>query len=215
MRVGLDLDGTLVTYDRILFQEAREHLEMPTDVLPRKQAVRDWIRSRDDGESRWIELQGRVYGPLMALARPAPGVLDFLSGCREAGIAVSIVSHRTPRAVAPPHFDLHAAAFEWLLRHGVCNGRFGVRRQDVHLEQTRHAKLARIGSIRCAIFVDDLEELLGEPAFPPSVERWLYAPDAAADDGRDVQVFSDWNEILRRALEVQEEIRWSTTGRSL
>ena len=203
MRIGLDLDGTVVVYEELFHRVALRELGMPTGVPVQKPAVRDWVRGLPDGEERWIALQRLAYGPLMNEAPPAPGVRAFLRDCGEAGIPVSIISHRTPLSVAPPHVDLHAAAMEWLARNGFfSDSRLGIRPERVFLESTRAAKIARIGSERCTLFVDDLEEVLAERSFPASAERWLYAPDDPGRRPPGMHVFSDWTIVLQRALEL-------------
>lgn len=200
MRVGLDLDGTIVIYDAIFHRLASEELGMPDTVPEAKEAVRDWVRTRPDGERRWIELQGLAYGPSMAEAPVAEGLSDFVTACERNGVELAVISHRTRRSVADPAVDLHAAAAAWLERKGL-------RFAHVFLEPTRAAKLARIRDEHCAMFVDDLEEVLAEPAFPPQTERWLYTP---RDPGRKipgVRAFADWNDLLLRALELRETTR--------
>ncbi|MBV8257905.1 MAG: haloacid dehalogenase-like hydrolase [Actinobacteria bacterium] len=199
MRIGLDLDGTVVVYDDLIHREAVAALGMPEDVPPRKTDVRDWIRGTPGGEQRWVELQARVYGPLMAEARPAAGVAELLEGCASAGVAVSIVSHRTPTSVADPSIDLHAAARAWLERSGLA-----LSADHVFLEPTRAQKIARIASEGCVLFVDDLVEVLADAAFPAGTERWLYAPRGHEPADPEVRVFADWAVVLARVLELRE-----------
>ncbi len=202
-RIGLDLDGTIVLYDEIFHELAVRTLGMPAAVPRRKLAVRAWVRELAEGETRWIELQRLVYGPGMVDARPAPGVREFLRGCSDAGIAVSIISHRTPLSAARPPVDLHAAALRWLERNAFLSDRkLGLGRENVYLEPTRAAKIERIRSQQCLLFVDDLEEVFAEPAFPPSVERWLYAPGESGTRPDGTRVFSSWTIALQRVLEL-------------
>ncbi len=202
LRIGLDLDGTVVLYEQLFRRIASERLGMPAEVPARKTAIRAWVRGLPDGEARWVELQRLAYGPLMVEAEPAPGVRDFLRACTEAGVTVSVVSHRTPLSVAAPRVDLHAAARGWLERNGFFSDeRLGLRPERVYLEPTRAAKIDRIRSEGLALFVDDLEEVFAERSFPPSVERWLYSPDAGSRaDG--MRVFSEWSALLPRVLEL-------------
>lgn len=196
MLVGLDLDGTIVIYDEIFHRLATERLGMPGDAPAGKTAVRDWVRALPDGEQRWIELQGLVYGPLMEDAPPANGLDAFLRGCADGGVDVVVISHRTPRSVADEAVDLHASARDWLEHRGfVFDG--------VFLEPTRAAKLARIGREGCDMFVDDLEEVLLDPAFPATTERWLYSPAPPERTPSGVRVFSDWRGVLQRAFELK------------
>lgn len=205
MRIGLDLDGTIVVYDEVFHRHAIEHFGLPAEVPAEKTAVRDWLRAHPPGERGWIELQRIVYGLRMLEAPLAPGLPDLLKGCRAAEIDVSIISHKTRFSVASPPVDLHAAALKWLDGNGffAADG-FGLQRERVFFEPTRGAKLERIAAEGCVLFVDDLEEVLAEPAFPASAERWLYATDGRSHAPDGVALFSDWGAVSRRVRELQE-----------
>jgi hypothetical protein len=205
MRIGLDLDGTIVVYDDVFHRHAVERFALPADVPADKTAVRDWLRRNPPGEHGWIELQRVVYGLRMVEASLAPGVAGFLRDCRDAGIDISIVSHKTRLSVAAPRVDLHAAALDWLDGKGffAADG-FGLARDRVFFEPTRIAKLRRIASENCALFVDDLEEVLAEATFPGSVERWLYATDGRVSAPVGVTMFSDWRVLAERVHDLRE-----------
>lgn len=196
LRLGLDFDGTVVVYDEVFHRHAVERFGMPREVAVNKTAVRDWLRSQLNGEAKWIELQGLVYGLKMAEAKLAPGLADFLRAARNAQIPVCIISHKTEFSVAEPRVDLRAAALAWLGQNGffAADG-FGLRREDVFFESTRAEKLRRIAARGCTVFVDDLEEVLTEPEFPNGVERWLYLPGQAAQRHGEIQTFSDWAKL--------------------
>jgi hypothetical protein len=202
MRIGLDLDGTLIIYDDVFHRHGVERFGVPVEVPHTKTAVRDWLRANAPGEKGWIELQRIVYGLRIAEARPAPGAEAFLDDCRRAGIAVSIISHKTRLSVAAPPIDLHAAALDWLYRRAFFG--LGLDPDRVFFEPTRAAKLERIAAEGCVLFVDDLEEVFAEPAFPAGVERWLYAPQRRPEAPAGVTVFADWREVSRRAHELLE-----------
>ena len=197
MRLGLDFDGTVVVYDEVFHRHAGERFGLPAGVPVNKTAVRDWLRSQPDGEQKWIELQGLVYGLKMAEARLAPGLAEFLRAIRAARIPVCIISHKTEFSVADPRVNLRAAALAWLEANGffAADG-FGLQREDVFFESTRAEKLRRIAAQGCTVFVDDLEEVLTEPAFPKGVERWHYLPSQAERQQGALQSFSDWAKLL-------------------
>lgn len=205
MRIGLDLDGTIVVYDRVFHRHAVELFGLPEDVPCDKTAVRDWLRRSPAGEAGWIELQRVVYGLRMSEASLAPGLADFLRACRRAAVPISIISHKTRHSVASPPVDLHAAARGWLEANGFfAAGGFGLDPARTFFESTRSAKLERIAAEGCSVFVDDLVEVLSEPAFPASVERWLYAPAPAVPPEGPFAVFADWSELAPR-LGLREE----------
>lgn len=206
MRIGLDLDGTIVLYDAVFHRHATERFGLPPDVPVDKTAVRDWLRANAPGERGWIELQRIVYGLCINEAVLAPGVAEFVSGCRQAGAELCVVSHKTRLSVATPPVDLHAAARRWLEENGFfAAGGLGLTREHVFFEPTRAAKLERIAAEGCVLFVDDLEEVFAEEAFPAAVERWLYVPDGRVPSATGVTPFSDWRVVLRRVEQIAGE----------
>lgn len=183
MRVGLDLDNTLAGYDRLFALAAAECGYLSAAAAPSKQAVRAAIRALPDGERKWRQLQARVYGPRMIEAEVAPGATVAVRRLQEAGAEIAIVSHKSRYAAEDAGgADLREAALGWLAAKGFFS-RLGLRRDAVFFEDDRQRKLGRIGELGCTHFVDDLEEVLGDPAFPEGVERLLYAPCGACAAG--------------------------------
>jgi hypothetical protein len=105
------------------------------------------------------------------------------------------VSHRTRYPVRGARYDLHEAAHDWLTRRGFYDG--GLTAERVHFELTREDKLARIGATGCGLFVDDLPDLLEEPAFPAGVERVLFDPTRRHRTARAYRLAASWAEIAR------------------
>lgn len=195
MKVGLDFDNTIVCYDRLFHALAVERGLIPPETPTNKTAVRDYLRSvgREDD---WTELQGIAYGPEITRAEPFPGVLEFLRFCRTRGIPVAVISHKTRHPYRGEAHDLHAAARLFLNRHGLFDTTTtGLSDENVFLELTKEAKLARIAAAGCTHFVDDLPELLAEAAFPAGVSRILFDPDdRCADDPRWRRIRA-WSEL--------------------
>jgi FMN phosphatase YigB (HAD superfamily) len=174
MLIGLDFDNTIVCYDQLFHRLAVERGLVSPQVATVKQAVRDalWATGQAD---EWTELQGIAYGPRIVDAEPFPGVLAFLRRSREAGVQVAIVSHKSRHPFRGEPHDLHAAAHAFLELHGFYEARdTGLSPDRVFLELTLPEKLTRVGSLGCTAFVDDLPELLAEPAFPLGVRKVLF-----------------------------------------
>lgn len=185
MLIGLDFDNTIVCYDRLFHRLAVERGFVPGSVAAAKPAIRDYLRAAGR-EDEWTELQGIAYGPRIVDAEPFPGVLDFLARSRRAAVDVAIISHKTRRPYRGGNHDLHAAAHAFLEVHGFYEYAVsGLTPDRVYFECTLDAKLARIGSLGCTAFVDDLPELLNEPAFPGEVRKVLFDPaDTHTRDSR-------------------------------
>ena len=203
MVIGLDFDNTLVRYDDVFRDEAVARGLIPADVPAVKERVRDRLRA-EGREDDWTELQGWAYGPGMAKARPFPGALEFLAGCRARGVPVRIVSHRTRAPFRGPAHDLHSAARAWLERSGFLGPETELRAGNVYFEETKAAKLARIAEQGCTHFVDDLPEFLAEPGFPAGVERLLFDPAGGHADGPFPRAGS-WAEAGRLLLGAPDE----------
>ncbi len=170
MRIGIDFDNTIVCYDGLFVDEARQRGAIAEGGPTSKTAIRTALVQRGE-EALWTEIQGRVYGERMVEAAPFPGVIEFFERCHEAGIQLGIISHKTQFPVIGPRYDLHNAARAWLARQGldqVC--------ERVVFAATRREKVARIREFGCTTFVDDLVEVLGDSGFPGHVRPVLFDP---------------------------------------
>ncbi len=115
MRIGLDLDNTIVCYDRLFADLAVEQGLLEPGEADDKTAVRNALRARDR-EDAWTLLQGLAYGPRMGEAQAFDGALEFLDAARAAGLRLCVISHRSRRPYAGPPYDLHDAVFFDLVR---------------------------------------------------------------------------------------------------
>lgn len=196
--VGIDLDNTIATYDRLFHRLALERGLIEADVPTHKRHVRDAVRMGEDGDLQWQRLQAAAYGAHMATAVVAPGLAGFLARCRDAGASVYVISHRTEFApMDPDRVPLREAALDWMRAHGLIGREgLGLREDDVFFGATRTEKIACIARFGCTHFVDDLEEVLREPAFPEDVVKILYAPEGtAATVPADIRVAADWGDV--------------------
>jgi hypothetical protein len=174
LRIGIDFDNTIITYDEVFRATARSCGLVDTEFTGNKQALRDAIRLLPDGELAWQRLQGEVYGKGIARASMLEGAEAFLRRCRAEGCAVAIVSHKSLHgAQDPDRIDLREVALDWMAAQNLFGAELGIGRADVYFENTRADKLRRIASLRLSHFIDDLEEVLSDPDFPPGVKRIL------------------------------------------
>jgi len=204
VRVGVDFDNTIVCYDRLFFRVAREQGLVPADLPPNKGAIRDHLR-RIGREDEWTRMQGYVYGARMAEAEMFPGARDCFRQCRAAGIPIFIISHKTRRPYLGPAYDLHQAARDWLEQQGFHDSQLGgLRREDVFLELTKEAKLDRIATQQCTIFLDDLPEFLTFPQFPAATHRILFDPGGTGPAAAGLMRVGGWDEF---AALIREQAR--------
>jgi hypothetical protein len=203
MPIGIDFDNTIVRYDHVFAEAARARGWVTTEFCGSKKQLRDAVRLLPDGEIRWQILQAEVYGGRMVEAEPFPGVVDFIGAARRRGIEMFIVSHKTRYSNYDTHkIDLREAALAWMENNGFFDpGRLGFSRQQVFFADTRSEKIAMISALGCGLFIDDLEEVFADPAFPANVTRVLFNTDDEAPSDRAIVVRSTWPEIGRFVLE--------------
>ncbi len=195
MKIGVDFDNTIVSYDSLFFKIALEKKLIPGDLAVTKNDVRDHLR-KIDREDDWTEMQGYVYGARMNEADPFPGVLDFFLRLKSAGLPFVIVSHKTRYPYMGEKYDLHASARGWLKTRGFFSEQgIDIGAENVFFEPTKHDKLRRIGAVGCTHFIDDLPEFLGEESFPARVERILFDPGEAYPEDRRFLRKPSWSEI--------------------
>ncbi len=196
MLIGIDFDNTLVSYDEVFRVAARERGLIDNDFVGTKQEIRDRIRLLPEGELSWQQLQGYVYGRGIAGARMFEGVDAFLRRARAEGLPVVVVSHKTEYGhYDPERVNLREAARAWMQDKGFfAPSGYGIPAENVFFEHCRADKLERIASLGCTHFIDDLEEVLEDPAFPPNTARILFSqskPSGAVA----YPVCTSWDEI--------------------
>lgn|SRR3989338_562865 len=195
--IGIDFDNTLVDYSGLAYRLARERGLVEAAVPQNKRDIRDHIRQRPNGELEWQRLQADLYGHRIQEAPCSEGVADFARRCRQRGVRLVVVSHKSVAASQDVSgMNLRDAARAWMAAHGVFDPEgLGLAGDDVFFEATRAEKLLRISALGCTHFIDDLEETFLEPSFPASVGRILYAPSGASQAVTGVQVCATWQSI--------------------
>jgi hypothetical protein len=196
-RIGIDFDNTIVGYDKVFLAAARERQLVGEHFVGDKRAIRDAVRLLPDGELKWQRLQGYVYGRGISDAVMFDGLDRFLRRCRSEAHTVMIVSHKTEYG----HFDanqvkLRQAAHSWMTAQGFFReDRYGIFSNHIFFESTRAEKLQRIADLACTHFIDDLEEVLSDPSFPPTVARILFAERAVGSGDLPYLVCPTWRHI--------------------
>ena len=172
--LGLDFDNTLVRYDKLFHQLAHEKGLIKESLPADKTAIRDYLRSQGQDE-QFTLLQGEVYGLRILDAEPAEGMIKALKSLHKKGIAMALISHKTSRPYKGPAYDLHKAAWRWLEKFGFfAQDGLAWEKKQVFFEKSKQEKIARIESLGCTHYVDDLPEIL--KMINPKITKILYSP---------------------------------------
>ncbi len=191
--IGLDFDNTLISYDRLFCSCALEGGLIPETLVADKTSVRDYLRE-SGREDMWTRLQGEVYGARIVEAPMFAGVLEALLDLQRDGFALCLVSHKTNAPYLGENYDLRLAAFNWLKDHGFFDEQgLGWTPDQVFFESTKARKVARITSLGCTHFVDDLPEVLA--MLPDMITKVLFSPVGGSDEEHDWLVFRKWIQL--------------------
>ena len=190
MRIGIDFDNTLAGYDHVFTALARELALIGVSEVKTKQEIRAQARLRD--ELLWQRMQGIVYGQRMQQAELFSGVADFVTHCAASGVEVCIVSHKTRLGhYDETQTDLREAARLWMRNQGFFD-RYAIPEENLYFESSQSDKIARINSLQCDFFIDDLPEVLRHPDLSHPIKKILFNSNAGAGD---VTVCGSWREI--------------------
>jgi hypothetical protein len=197
MRIGIDFDNTIVSYDSLFHKVALERGIIPTDTQVSKLAVRDYLRNANQ-EEIWTEMQGYVYGARMEEANSYPGLIEALSSLKLSGHELFIVSHKTQYPYVGESYDLHQAARAWISRHLQYLDAPLIEPSSVFFNKTKDEKIKKISHIKCDVFFDDLPEILLAKQFPVNVRKCLFDPCGLHIDLNHNQIvrLESWKEIL-------------------
>ena len=176
MKIGIDFDNTIVSYEELFYNIAREKKIIPYELPQKKTAVRNYLRSVGQ-ETQWTLMQGEVYGPHMSNAKPFPYVVEFMVKAEQAGHQIFIISHKTKYPFVGPQYDLHATAKLWINTNLIFHKAPLIDTNRIFYELTKEKKISRIQSLECDFFIDDLPEILLMPGFPDQTKKILFDPD--------------------------------------
>jgi len=200
-RIGVDLDNTLCDYSAVFGPVGVElGLLPPFMASASKREVKDRLFAETGGETDWMRLQGQVYGRFLPRAAPYHGAFEALGRFVASGATVSVVSHKTRYGHFDEHgVDLWEAARVWLSANGL--ERCGLSLQDVHFLETRDEKVARIRDLECAVFIDDLLEVLLHKGFPAATRPiWFHGPGVVTEFASGLEPCLDWVGVERAVL---------------
>ena len=170
--LGLDLDNTIIIYDKLFKELALKENLIPENIEPQKNKIREYLNT-NNREDDFTFLQSKVYGENIDSALIAEGFDQFLNSL-DKSIKIYIISHKTKYPIIGKKINLQLKAKEWLIKKNIIGKRKRIKEQDVFFEETLDLKIKRIEKINCDIFVDDLPKVLQK--LNPAIKKILYNP---------------------------------------
>ena len=176
MKIGIDFDNTIVSYDKVFHKVALERSLIKSNLPISKISVRDYLRDMGENEI-WTELQGYVYGKRMLDADVYSGFINFLHFAIKNNIEVSIISHKTVYPYLGDKYNLHDSAREFIAKFLTSKNKNLVSKKNIFFELTQEKKAERVREESCDFFIDDLPEIFLLKNFPAETNKILFDPD--------------------------------------
>ena len=189
MRIGIDLDNTIICYDEALM-DLGSLMGVPRKHASTKQEIKKFLQ-KNGRENDWIILQGQIYGPGLELANPYPGFLEFAKKAHCSGHTLFIISHKTKTPFKGPRYRLRTRARKWLKKYKIYEHL--IDSQKVYLEDTIEEKIEKIGKTGCDVFIDDLPAILNHSKFPSTTRGILFDPQR--QNKKFERSFSSWSDV--------------------
>ena len=195
IKLGIDFDNTLITYDAIFKKAALEKGLIPINYPESKNLIRDYLIDRDQ-EKLFTLLQGEVYGSRLFEATQSEGMYESLRKAQKNGIELFIISHKTKTPYQGPKYDLHNAASNWLEKNLFFEkSGINIPRKNVYFEVTKENKIKRIESLGCSHFIDDLPEILDMVS--SNIKKILYNPKLNNLKRNDYINMTNWSDLIK------------------
>ena len=175
MNIGFDFDNTLISYEDLFYRIAIERELIPITLKKDKLSVKKFLDENGRSEE-FTKIQGLVYGNEIIKAKPSENILDFLDklfGIH--GIQIYIISHKTKFPYIGEKINLRESANKWIDLYLNKEERSYFSSANVFYESTIEAKIARIQSLKCNYFFDDLPKII--ELIPEEINGILYDPN--------------------------------------
>ena len=197
MRIGIDLDNTIINYS-FAFNKAANLLGfLPNGFSSNKNSIKRHVKEHY-GNSAWVDVQASVYGELIDNAALYPGVGRFLAIAKAEDAQIFICSHKTAQPVIGKNLDrdFRQSALDFLRKSQILECGLGlVQSNDIFFSDTIDDKVQKISQLKLDVFIDDLPVILKHKCFPLEIQKFLFLNDHNSTNSSELKGFKNWNEI--------------------
>jgi len=202
MRIGIDIDNTIVCYDHV-FAPIAVQAGFDVPLSSTKSEVKKWFHERCL-EDEFTNLQGQVYGKCISMAHLFEGVLSFIAKASRQNHQMFLVSHKTKFPIIGEKINLHDAAMNFLSENSIIGGRAqnSVPFANVFFEPTIETKVQRIVDLDLDYFIDDLLSILCHKKFPSKCHPIWFSKNILSPSDTPIVHYQSWESISRKILGV-------------
>ncbi len=198
LRIGIDLDNTILDYNDLFRELAIENGWIATDCQSTRVEVKQYLVDIDGHDERWRELQAQAYGPRIGEAKLYEKVATFIQAAFRDGHELFIISHKTKYSSCRPDLEFRNAAIECLKLKGVVGeSELKISLNNIFFEATRGEKIQRIHNLKLDVYIDDLLPVLLDIDFPYNTVPIFFSQNGMASvKDRTISVAISWLDIF-------------------
>jgi len=111
MRVGIDLDNTIINYSKVFLKICNKYNLKINKENP-KVKLKNYIR-KNISKEKWTEIQGKVYGKEILTANIFQNFNSFIRFAKRNNIDVTIISHKSKYPILGKKINLHLKALNF------------------------------------------------------------------------------------------------------
>jgi hypothetical protein len=199
MKIGIDLDNTIISYDEAFLSVAKKEGMIDERFEGSKNDVKQLIQE-NYGEIDWQMLQGLVYGKYIHEAKIFKGFKRFIWRCHFQGVSVQVISHKTEYGHQDKErISLRKAAIDFLDKNKLINDSYGKMFKNIDFASTRDEKIEKINEQSFDWFIDDLHEVIFHKNIDDSINKILFSGFMNFKKERVVNL-SHWDQIEKKIL---------------
>ena len=154
MRVGIDLDNTIINYSKVFLKICNKYNLKINKENP-KVKLKTYLR-KNISERKWTETQGKVYGKEILNANIFQNFNSFIRFAKKNNIDITIISHKSKYPILGKKINLHLKALQFFKKINLKL----IKNQNIYFENSLKNKIEKIRECECDYFIDDLLDVL-------------------------------------------------------
>ena len=191
MKIGIDFDNTLISYDEIFYKYALSKSLIKDKIPKTKVGLRNYL-VKNNQEEIFTNLQAEVYGPQILNANIFDGVLETLNYLSKNNSLI-IISHKTIFPYLGPKYNLREYADKWLKKYKLHTSCINSPISNIFYEDSFSNKTSRIVESKCDLFIDDLPKVL--QSLPKNINKFLFNPNNEFIENEEFYNFDNWEKL--------------------
>lgn len=157
MKIGIDIDNTIIDYTDSFIREARKIKGLENLISGSKSEIKLAVKNAV-GETGWTEMQGNVYATAPIGLKIFRGFDLFLTNAVKLGFHIYYISHKTQFPILGPRIELRTPIYNFIKMNQLLHPH--IEGATIQFHDSQEEKIRAIKSLNLDFFIDDLVEIV-------------------------------------------------------